>query len=90
MGEREPQMSHQSADSTPDSQDLPTVGDDRFVPPPADTLSVQERHRIGQAAEAVLRDITQPTPLPSAQDLFVAEPLHRAVAVPAAPPSRKP
>jgi hypothetical protein len=85
MGEYEPQATHQSADSTPDTQDLPTVGDERFVPPPADMLSLQERHSIDQAAEAVLLDITNPAPLPSAHDLFVAEPLHPAVTKPDAP-----
>lgn len=82
MGEREPQTPAQAEQHIQDTQGLPTVGDERQIPLPPDTLSLQERHSLGEAAEAALLDITHPSPLPSAHDLFVAEPFHPAIAEP--------
>ena len=83
MGEWEPQTLGESGQLTRDTPGLPTVGDERQIPLPPDTRSLQERHKLGTAAEAVVFDLTHPVPLPSAHDLFVAEPLHPVVAMPA-------
>jgi hypothetical protein len=82
IGEREPQIPTQAEQLIQDAPGLPTVGDERQIPLPPDTLSLQERRSLGEAAEAIALDVTHSTPLPSAHDLFVAEPLHPAVATP--------